>query len=329
MGELALIERVRHGWGGRSGRDVRLGIGDDCALLKLRPGQELAITTDLFLEGRHFRRDWHSAASAGHRALARGLSDLAGMGARPVAAFLSLALPADALSGRAGPRWVEEFFTGLRELGQRFGIGLAGGDTSESPGPFVIADVVLAGSVPAGRALRRSGGRPGDLLYVTGALGGSAAELQALQSGRGRSGRRSQGQPGTHPQLFPEPRVKVGLELVRRRLASTAIDLSDGLSTDLAHLCAESKTGAEIDAGAIPIHALAARASSDTSLTLALHGGEDYELLFAAPPAVRVPKQVGGVPITRIGRLTRTRIIQLLEDGKTTPLTAEGWQHLT
>ncbi|MDP9040314.1 MAG: AIR synthase related protein, partial [Acidobacteriota bacterium] len=156
-----------------------LGIGDDCALLRAPPGHELAVTTDLLLEGRHFRRDWHPAASAGHRALARGLSDLAAMGARPLAAFLSLALPPRMLGTRTGRAWVDGFFAGLHALGDRMGVPLAGGDTAESPADLILADITLVGSVTPGRALRRSAARPGDRLYVTGSLGGAAAELES------------------------------------------------------------------------------------------------------------------------------------------------------
>jgi len=182
LSELALIDRIRSG-GTRGGRAVRLGIGDDCAILRAPRGHEVLITTDFSLEGKHFRRDLHTAESAGHRCLARGLSDLAAMGASPMAAFLSLALPREIMASRAGRKWVDGFFAGLRGLGERFGVPLAGGDTAESPVNIVLADIVLAGSAPAGRALRRSGGKAGDVLYVTGALGGAAAELKEMELG--------------------------------------------------------------------------------------------------------------------------------------------------
>ncbi len=183
MGELELIERIRSEWGaaGRGSRslarNLALGIGDDCAILRPPRGHELLVTTDFTLEGRHFRRDLHPPESVGHRTLARGLSDLAAMGARPLAAFLSLALPGEMLATRAGRVWVERFFAGLRSLADRHAVPLAGGDTAESPSDLVLADIVLIGSAPAGRALRRSGARAGDALYVTGELGGAAAEL--------------------------------------------------------------------------------------------------------------------------------------------------------
>jgi thiamine-monophosphate kinase len=344
MGELELIERVRAGWGGAKlrrwppGRGVVLGIGDDCAILRPPRGHEVLVTTDFTLEGRHFRRDWHPPESVGHRALARGLSDLAAMGARPLAAFLSLALPAEMLATRKGRMWVERFFKGLGRLGDRAGVTLAGGDTSESPCGLVLADVVLVGSAPAGRALRRSGGSVGDELYVTGMLGGAAAELgmMARRDGgrhptlRGKAAK--SGAPdfaAAHPQLWPEPRLGVGQALQRRGLASAAIDLSDGLSTDLAHLCRESGVGAEIEAAALPIHPLAlAKGTHDEALRLALNGGEDYELLFAARAGVRVPRSIAGVGVTRVGRLVKGGVVTLVDGaGRRRALKPDGWEH--
>jgi thiamine-monophosphate kinase len=346
--ELALIEQIRSGWGQseasprvpRTAPNVVLGIGDDCAILRPPRGHEFLVTTDFTLEGSHFRRDLHPPESVGHRALARGLSDLAAMGARPMAAFLSLALPCEMLATRTGRIWVQQLFTGLRSLANRSRVPLAGGDTAESPCGLVLADIVLVGSAPAGRALRRSGARPGDLLYVTGSLGGSAAELARMQhptSARPSAPRAAanagQTRPpatGTtaHPQLYPEPRLAVGRALLHRRLATAAIDLSDGLSTDLAHLCRESRVGAEFFAAALPIHPLAREGAPPRALSLALHGGEDYELLFAARPSTRVPRSIAGLPITRIGRVVRGSAITIVDStGHKRPLAPGGWEH--
>jgi thiamine-monophosphate kinase len=336
LGELALIEQIRSQWGshGRgTHRALALGIGDDCAILRTPRGQELLVTTDFSLEGRHFRREMHPPESVGHRTLARGLSDLAAMGARPLAAFLSLALPADLLSTRAGGKWIERFFGGLRALADQHQVPLAGGDTSESPCGMVLADIVLVGSAPAGHALRRSGGRAGDALYVTGLLGGAAAELASMELRATKSKTPRMPKPNllnAHPQLFPQPRIALGLALLRRGLASACIDLSDGLSSDLAHLCQESGVGAQLSAAALPIHPLAQRSGPGNALSLALIGGEDYELLFAAPPAARVPRTLAGVPITRIGSLVRGRSISLIGlEGRRTPLQPGGWEHFT
>ena len=304
---------------------LRVGIGDDCAVLKPPPGHELTVTTDLLLETTHFRRDWHSPESAGHRCLARGLSDLAAMGAKPLAAFLSLAIP-PSLAGS----WTARFLKGLLALAETAGVPLAGGDTAEAPGgarALFSADVILLGSVPTGKALLRSGARPGDALYVTGTLGGSAAQLALTAARPAASLHLRTAAPG-HPQLFPAPRLAQGRRL--RSLASAAIDLSDGLSTDLTHLCQASGVRAEMDAALLPIHPIA-RAGVDP-LALALHGGEDYELLFTAPQAITVPRSIAGVPVSRIGSLYSRRkgdptIALIGLDGRRPPLAAQGWEH--
>ena len=316
LSELEVIARIRQAAGPSRSGAVRLGIGDDCAILAPPSGHAIVVTTDLFLESRHFRRDWHTPQSAGHRCLARGLSDLAAMGARPMAAFLSLALPAG-----YSVAWVDGFLAGLLALAREHRVPLAGGDTAQAPGAEILADIVLLGSVPAGRALRRSGARPGDRIFVTGALGGSAAELEQMAAA-GRPSARRISQKG-RPQSFPEPRLAAGQALVRRRLASAAIDLSDGLSTDLLHLAQASGVDAEIDSARLPLHPL-----SRGRLQLALHGGEDYELLFTAPAATKLPQKLAGVAVTEVGRIVRRQsaapAVRL--DGK--PLRAAGWQHL-
>ena len=190
------------------------------------------------------------------------------MGAEPIAAFLSLALPRG-----TSQSWVDGFFRGLRALGDRYGVPLAGGDTAEAPGESIVADIVLVGAAPAGRALRRSGARVGDVLYVTGTLGGAAAELERMRAGQFRRVRSGAGEE--HPQMFPEPRIAVGWALLRRELATACLDLSDGLSTDLGHLCRESSVGAEVMVGSLPVR-------TGATLRQALDGGEDYELLFTA-----------------------------------------------
>lgn len=334
--ELELLRHLRSRASRSASSRLTLGIGDDCALLRPRPGEELAVTTDLSIEGRHFRLDWHPPASVGHRALARGLSDLAAMGARPIAAFLSLGLPVELTraSGRS-PAWIEGFLDGLFALAESHKVPLAGGDLSESHVP--LADIVLVGAVPRGRALLRSSARPGDLLYVTGALGGSAAGLARLAkladantqtnpaSTLPRPPRISAQLASTMaPHLYPQPRIPQGIRLQRGSLATAAIDLSDGLSTDLTHLCQESGVAAEIDAARLPIHPAA-------TLHQALNGGEDYELLFSAPPAVRLPRSIAGVAITRIGSILKPRrnrpAITLLTPDGPHPLQPRGWEH--
>jgi thiamine-monophosphate kinase len=329
-GELALLELIRRRTAGQRSHGVRLGIGDDCALLLPRPDEELCVTTDLSIEGRHFRLDWHPPEAVGHRVLARGLSDLAAMGARPVAAFLSLGLPGTLTVANGRQRaWVDRFLDGLLDLAKDRQAPLAGGDLAESP--VALADIVLVGATPRGKALLRSGGRPGDSLYVTGTLGGAAAALARLASmtKRRKSGSQSMVIPAKlraalAPHLYPQPRVVQGLWLLRHGLATAAMDLSDGLSTDLTHLCDESRVAAEVDAAALPVSSGATRAQ-------ALSGGEDYELLFTAPPEARMPDAILGVPVTKIGRLVARRkgraAVTLVSDGSSQPLVPQGWEH--
>ena len=319
--ELGLIEQIRKGFARPRRGAVRLGIGDDAALLRPREGMEIVVTTDLMLEGRHFRRDLHAPESVGHRCIARGLSDIAAMGAEPIAAFLSLGLPPGTQSG-ADLRWFPRFLRGFARLADASGTTLAGGDTGEVVGDEMVADIVLVGQAPRGTALRRSGAKVGDGIYVTGALGGSAAELDGMLRGRRRRERRSD-VAGAQPQSYPEPRLKAGMALRRRGLATACIDVSDGLSTDLRHLCKASGVGAEIWAERLPVHSLAVGAEG---LRWALHGGEDYELLFTA--SGRVPQRVGGVAVTRIGEVVRGRGVRLVRaDGGSMELEAGGWEH--
>jgi thiamine-monophosphate kinase len=324
VGELALIESIRERAGRSRGGALRLGIGDDCAILQPPTGCEVLITTDFTLEGRHFRRDWHPAVSVGHRCLLRGLSDIAAMGGKPMAAFLSLALPAGFTATAFGRRWVDGFLTGLMDLAAATGTPLAGGDTAAAPGDAILADIIVLGSVPRGTALRRSGARAGDAIYVTGALGGAAAELQALAANPRRF-RQAIAKDGNHPHLFPVQRLALADRL--RRVASSAMDVSDGISTDLRHLCEESGTGAIVQAAALPLHPLLSDLKPREAIKLALQGGEDYELLFTVRPGTRVPRQIAGVPLTRIGEMTSDRRILLEQNGKLKPLKAEGWEH--
>jgi thiamine-monophosphate kinase len=294
--------------GRRRTAGIGLGIGDDAAVLRVPPGHEILVTTDFSLEGVHFRREWHPAESVGHRCLARGLSDIAAMGGEPRAAFLSLALPAD-----LPQRWVDRFVRGLLALAKKHGVTLAGGDTAQSPAG-VLADIVVVGSAPKGKAITRAGARPGDVLYVTGELGGSAAVLGELYRSRKISAKKF----ARH--FYPEPRVAVGSFLRERGWATAMIDLSDGLSTDLHHICEESGVGAEVLAEAIPCDRAA-------SLEQALHGGEDYELLFTTRPGRKVPKEIAGVPVTRIGEIARSGVF-LTRSGERKRLASGGWEHL-
>lgn len=336
-GELQWIERIRQRAAitARGAGGLRLGIGDDCAILSPPRGHEIVLTTDMSLEGRHFRRDWHPPRSVGHRALARGLSDLAAMGARPLAAFLSLAIPR-AVAAEA--TWIEGFLDGLLALAAATKTPLAGGDTAEAACSDITIDIVLLGATPTGRALRRAGAQPGDRIFVTGALGGSAAELASFSvpaPKRDSAKPAPKAKPATpdHPHLYPQPRLAAGQSILRRRLATACIDLSDGLSTDLAHLCTASNVAAEIEIAHLPLHPLTRTQSRDAALHSALHGGEDYELLFTAPPSASVPRAIAGVPLTCIGEIrragrTRPQMTLIAPDGTRTSLEPGGWEHL-
>lgn len=326
--EKALIAKIRRLAKSTTNAAVATGIGDDCAVLRLQPRigerskskekqNDVLVTTDFSLEGIHFRRDWHSAESVGHRCLARGLSDIAAMGGEPVAAFLSLALPRGLPKG-----WVEGFTRGLLTLAKRYRVTLAGGDTAQSP-DRILADIVVIGTVSKGKSVLRSGARPGDHIYVSGELGGSAAAIAEMSKKPKRKLN-----PRDYPRHFlPEPRIELGRILREKGLASAMIDTSDGLSTDLAHICDESGVGAEILAEAIP-RASVGKPAREVSLELALHGGEDYELLFTALRSKRIPSRIVGVPITMIGYITRGRTMFLInENGVRRELAAQGWEH--
>jgi len=324
LSEKTLIARIRRMAASPTrprtrGKDrvIFTGIGDDCAVLRLLAGQDILVTTDFSLEGIHFRRDWHPAESVGHRCLVRGLSDIAAMGGRPLAVFLSLALP-----GSLAQSWVGRFARSLIDLAARHGATLAGGDTAESP-DGILADIMVLGTVPTGKAILRSGARPGDRIFVSGELGGSAAAVAEM-----RARPKKKLSPREYVRHFyPEPRIELGRVLLEKSLATAMIDISDGLSTDLAHICEESGVGAELNSARIP-RARVGKPASNVNLDLTLHGGEDYELLFTVPPGKRIPAQIAGVALTQIGYITRGRGI-LVRSPKNSAyqLHPRGWEH--
>lgn len=321
IAEKALVAQIRRLARSGARPAVLTGIGDDCAVLRLlrRRGKEkdTLVTTDFTLEGVHFRREWHSAESVGHRCLARGLSDIAAMGGEPVAAFLSLALPRDLPQS-----WIGRFAHSLISLAERYEVTLAGGDTAESPNG-ILADIIIVGSVPKGMAVLRSRARPDDRIYVSGELGGSAAAVWLMRNKPKRKLK-----PREYSRhFFPEPRIELGRVLREKNLVSAMIDTSDGLSTDLAHICEESGVGAELQEDAIP-RANVGKPEREVDIEFALHGGEDYELLFTAPPGKRIPSRFAGIPITQIGRVTSGRKIFLINrSGVGRELEPRGWEH--
>jgi thiamine-monophosphate kinase len=296
--ELALIERIRKRVALPRGSGSVLGIGDDCAIFRPRGATEdLLFTTDMLIEDVHFRRETHRAPDVGWKALARGLSDIAAMGGEPRFCLLSLAL-----APWAGSDWVDGFYRGLLRLAGRERTPLLGGDLAHSE--KTMCDIVVCGSVPRGQALRRDGARAGQAIYVSGLLGGSAS---GLATGRGLAWKRH---------VHPEPRLALGCFLRSEVHATAAMDLSDGLSLDLHRLCLASGLSAEIQAPAI---------FPGATLEQALHGGEDYELLFTAPARTRVPPEFEGLPLTRIGTMRKGRpgAVEL----RGVPLAPLGYDH--
>ena len=297
MTEESILEGLRRRIAIPPGSGVILGIGDDCAIFRPRGAKEdLLFTTDLLIEGVHFERATHSPARVGHKTLARGLSDIAAMGGAPRFCLVSLALP-----DSTGQAWMNQFYTGLLKLAKRTGTVLAGGDLARAQ--RILCDIVVAGSVPRGRALRRDGARAGDSIYVSGRLGGSAL---GLETRRGRAWKRH---------LSPEPRLALG-QYLRKLGATAAMDISDGLSLDLHRLAQASGVCAEIELP--PVFPGATREQ-------ALHGGEDYELLFTVPAGTRAPERFGNTALTRIGRMRRGPAGSVLLGGR--PLPPLGYDH--
>jgi thiamine-monophosphate kinase len=296
--ELDLIERIRKRVALPRGSASILGIGDDCAIFRQRGATEdLLFTTDMLIEDVHFRRETHRAPDVGWKALARGLSDIAAMGGEPRFCLLSLAL-----APWAGSRWVDGFYRGLLSLAGREQTPLLGGDLAHSE--KTMCDIVVCGAVPRGQALRRDGARAGNTIYVSGLLGGSAL---GLATGRGIAWKRH---------LRPEPRLALGRFLRSELRATAAMDLSDGLSLDLHRLCLASGLSAEIDAPPI---------FPGATLEQALHGGEDYELLFTAPARITAPLEFEGLPLTRIGTMRKGRPGAVECNG--VPLAPLGYDH--
>ncbi|NNL99666.1 MAG: thiamine-phosphate kinase [Gammaproteobacteria bacterium] len=312
MDEFALIGNFFRELGALR-RDVVLGVGDDAAVLAPPPGRQLVMATDTLVAGVHFP-DYLAAADIGYRALAVNLSDLAAMGAEPAWATLALTLP------QARARWLGGFARGFGHLAAATGVQLVGGDTTRGP---LTVTVTLTGFAPASGALTRAGADAGDALLVSGTPGDAALGLaRCLDKPRAR---------GYLVNRFKRPSPRLALGLVAAGHASAAIDLSDGLLVDLAHVCKASGCAARVEADAIPLSA-AARRYGDAALRAALHGGDDYELLLAVPPRhVRhlQRKAAGlGCPLTRIGLMTAGAGVALVDgDGAPVTVRGQGYRH--
>lgn len=293
VARLPVYARPRSGSGG-----LVLGIGDDAAIYRPAPGEDLVFTTDMMHEERHFLRRY-PPDSVGWKALCRGLSDIAAMGAQPRFALLSLAV-----APWVKTAWIDGFYDGFLALAAKYRVPLAGGDLGRAA--HTAIDVVVCGSLPAGSALRRNTASAGDRLYMSGMLGGG---ILGLRSPLNRAARERH--------LRPEPRITLGLALRRRGIASAAMDLSDGLSSDVARLARASGLAAQLRQ---PLPAFPGASESDT-----LHGGDDYEILFAAPPSVRVPSRLAATPVHPVGELVEGAPGRLFFEGE--PLRPAGWDH--
>ena len=366
MNEFDFIRQLREQVRTRQ-RSPRLsvGIGDDAAVIRQYADRDFVLTTDLLVEGIDFHPQATPPQLLGHKALAVSMSDLAAMGARPRWALASVGFAQDVWNSN----FKDGFFAGYLALADRYGVTLAGGDVSASK--QIVIDSILVGEVTSGRAVLRSTARPGDQIFVTGALGGAAAGLKLIELGASLSRQAADGRSpepgrGSSPtasggvvsepraiatespmdadptedrsvnslllrQLSPQPRVGWGIVLGEEQLATSMIDISDGLSSDLHHLCAESNVGATIDAASVPLDEnvvqLCGRRALDP-LALALHGGEDFELLFTVAPEnlARLPKRVDDVPISRIGEITQSAI-RIREKNREWDLQPQGFQH--
>jgi thiamine-monophosphate kinase len=380
MNEFDFIRRLREQTRSRQHSPrLKVGIGDDAAVIRQYSDRDFVLTTDLIVEGIDFLPEVTPPRLLGHKSLAVSLSDIAAMGARPRWTLVSVGFPPEVWNGE----YRDEVFAGYLALASHYGISLAGGDVSRSR--QIIIDSILVGEVTTGRAVLRSTARPGDQIFVTGALGGAAAGLKLIELGARVSDGRLQTADGSSPaasnptlvapaaaatvlvseppavaggpvsaldaivtgstedydaiqslllrHLAPEPRVGWGIVLGEEGLATSMIDLSDGLSSDLHHICEESNVGALIDAASLPLNEdvvqLCGRRALDP-LSLALHGGEDFELLFTVAPenVARLPKLVDGVPIGHVGEVTsEAGVIRVNEKNREWQLPAQGFKH--
>ncbi|HSE17477.1 MAG TPA: thiamine-phosphate kinase [Pyrinomonadaceae bacterium] len=317
-----------------SSQSIVTGIGDDAAVFRSSSGKETIISTDLLVEDIDFRRTTTPPYLLGHKALAVSLSDLAAMGSRPLWSLISIGVPEDVWQ----TDFVDRMYDGWLDLGNRYGVQLIGGDTSRT-NEHIVIDSIALGECSAGMSVKRTGARSGDQIFVTGSLGAAAAGLRLIERGAHLAEQNladEDSQKLDHVllrQLRPEPRVGWGIVLGEERLATAMIDLSDGLSSDLNHLCTASNVGALIDSSLLPIDErvveLCGRRALDP-LQLALHGGEDFELLFTVSPenVTRLPRRVDGVEIKRIGEVTQASAgVKISEGTRTWDLRPGGWKH--
>jgi thiamine-monophosphate kinase len=322
---LERIERAVLSAGKRGAGSVRLGIGDDAAILRPRSGRELVMSSDFLIEGVHFLPKYPPKA-IGYKALARGVSDLAAMGAAPLGFLLNLALPPE----RTGA-WLDGFLSGVDAAARKLRILLIGGDLASTS--LISVCVVVIGDGRRKRMIRRYGARPGDLIYVSGKLGAARLGLEVI---RKRFDKRRDASALVGPHYYPQPRLKLGTWLAEHRLATAMMDISDGLSIDLARLCEASQVGARVEADRIPAVSISEQWRRRLNLAAceaqnyALNGGDDYELLFTVPKrqANKLSRAPSGVPLTCIGEITRNSDLLLVDEaGQSSILRPQGWDH--
>jgi thiamine-monophosphate kinase len=346
--EIQIIERIRKRFGAKGllrARWMPVGVGDDAAVLHSPSrGFETVLSCDSFLEGVHFLPGIHPPEAVGYKVLARATSDLAAMGARPRYFLMTLALPKERAGG-----WLDGFVTGLVRAAREFGMVLAGGDTSEFPS--VAVSLTVGGEVRSGRALRRSGARVGDQIFISGVLGAAQLGLELILRGILRNAKdlkKPVWRAILAAHLYPEIHVRLGRWLAggdrgAKAIASSAIDTSDGLSSDLARVCEASEVGARIWIEKLPTVEIPDSVAKSLSgvrrisgggrsgfdpIEMALHGGDDYQLLFTVPAkfAARIPAAYRGVRLTRIGEIARGHGIEVVDSsGKTSRLQSRGW----
>lgn len=307
------FELIRRYFTRSAAGDVLLGVGDDAALLQPPPGEVLAVTVDTLVAGRHFPLDTPPAA-IGHKALAVNLSDLAAMGAAPRWFLLALTLP------QADEAFLAEFARGLLALADSAGIALVGGDTTRGP---LAVSITALGSVPAGQALRRSGARPGDNIYVSGTVGDAGLGLRLALTPE--QVRLSPEAAAFVRQRLDRPVPRLALGQALRGLATACLDVSDGLAQDLGHILAASGVGAVLDAACLPLSPALRGLPPEEAWRLALSSGDDYELCFTCPPDAVLPD--AGVPVTRIGVVTEDSGLRVRAGGRDFPVPVPGFQH--
>ncbi len=299
---------------------LKLAIGDDAAIWKPRAGFETVLTTDWFLEGTHFLRKFHPPDSVGWKCLARAVSDVAAMGAEPRCFLLSLSLPENCTG-----KWLDGFLRGMKRAAEKLHCGLAGGDTTRRD--QILINITVIGEIERGKAVMRSGAQSGDRIFVSGRLGEAEIGWKLTKSSKRPLNARNE---LFRKHLYPEPRIRLGLWLAKNKLVSAMMDISDGLSSDLARLCRASEVGAVINGKNIPIPSskFLSKVSEMERFAAALHGGDDYELLFCVSKKHlrKIPSKFLGIALTEIGEITKRPGVRLVDSaGNSVPLRDGGW----